>query len=84
MVERLGWVKNRKWSLNILDEAQAIKNRLPGKPAPFKALGRSRRIVLDGTPVRKPPFRSVSIFDFLNPASWEARRFPKAGPQSTG
>jgi non-specific serine/threonine protein kinase len=67
MVERLPWVKKRKWSLIILDEAQAIKNPSSRQTRAVKALEGPRRIVLTGTPVENRLFDLWSIFDFLNP-----------------
>jgi len=67
MLERLPRIKKRKWSLIILDEAQAIKNPSSQQTCAVKALDASRRIVLTGTPVENRLFDLWSIFDFLNP-----------------
>ncbi len=67
MIERLAWIKKRKWSLIILDEAQAIKNLSSLQTRAVKALTGDRRLVLTGTPVENRLFDLWSIFDFLNP-----------------
>src|SRR5690606_25220855 len=67
MVERLPWIKKRKWNLVILDEAQAIKNPGSRQSRAVKAREPARRIVLTGTPIENRLSDLWSIFDFLNP-----------------
>jgi len=60
-------LRARRWSLAILDEAQAIKNPGAKQTRAVKALRAEARIALTGTPVENRLGDLWSIFDFLNP-----------------
>ncbi len=60
-------LRERKWRLAILDEAQAIKNAGTRQSQAVKELKASSRIALTGTPVENRPSDLWSLFDFLNP-----------------
>jgi superfamily II DNA or RNA helicase len=64
---RMPWIADRRWSLLVLDEAQAIKNPSAGQTRAVKALRARSRIALTGTPVENRLGDLWSIFDFLNP-----------------
>ncbi len=64
---RLEWLKDVKWDLLILDEAQAIKNPDAKTTRAIKKFHARHRIVLTGTPVENRLGDLWSIFDFLNP-----------------
>jgi len=63
-VERL---QARRWSLAVVDEAQAIKNPGARQTRAVKALRAEARVALTGTPVENRLGDLWSIFDFLNP-----------------
>lgn len=67
MVSRLGWLKERKWNLVILDEAQAIKNPAARQTRDVKTLNAAGRVAMTGTPVENRLGDLWSLFDFLNP-----------------
>ena len=67
MVSRLEWLRQREWSLAILDEAQAIKNPGARQTKAVKQLRAPARIALTGTPVENSLGDLWSLFDFLNP-----------------
>ena len=60
-------LRERKWRLAILDEAQAIKNAGTRQAQAVKELKANARIALTGTPVENRPSDLWSLFDFLNP-----------------
>ena len=60
-------LRERKWRLAILDEAQAIKNAGTRQSQAVKELKAVARIALTGTPVENRPSDLWSLFDFLNP-----------------
>ena len=60
-------LRQRKWRLAILDEAQAIKNAGTRQAQAVKELMANSRIALTGTPVENRPSDLWSLFDFLNP-----------------
>jgi superfamily II DNA or RNA helicase len=64
---RLDWIKETRWRLAVLDEAQAIKNPDARQTRAAKALKAEGRIALTGTPVENHLGDLWSIFDFLNP-----------------
>ena len=66
MVSRLEWLKENKWDIIILDEAQAIKNPATKQTKTVKQLKGKSRIALTGTPVENRLSDLWSIFDFLN------------------
>jgi SNF2 family DNA or RNA helicase len=67
MVIRQEWLKNIRWNLLVLDEAQAIKNAGTKKSRAVRALKSRSRIALTGTPIENRLSDLWSLFDFLNP-----------------
>lgn len=55
------------WNRIVLDEAQAVKNRLSRSAKAVKQLTSDHRIALTGTPVENRLGEMWSIMDFLNP-----------------
>ena len=55
------------WNRIVLDEAQAVKNRLSRSAKAVKRLSAAHRIALTGTPVENRLGEMWSIMDFLNP-----------------
>ncbi|WP_113719344.1 DEAD/DEAH box helicase [Arthrobacter dokdonensis] len=55
------------WNRVVLDEAQAVKNRLSRAAKAVKRLTAGHRIALTGTPVENRLGEMFSIMDFLNP-----------------
>ena len=64
---RVEGLRDRKWSLVILDEAQAIKNPGARQTQAVKALKAHARIALTGTPVENRLGDLWSLYDFLDP-----------------
>ena len=58
---------SRAWNAVVLDEAQAVKNRLAKRTRIVKRLDGRIRIVSTGTPVENNLGELWSLFDFLNP-----------------
>ncbi len=67
MLARQKWLRERKWRLAILDEAQAIKNAGTRQSRAAKELKAACRIAMTGTPVENRLSDLWSLFDFLNP-----------------
>ncbi|MGH8175365.1 MAG: DEAD/DEAH box helicase, partial [Steroidobacter sp.] len=67
MLGRLEGLRERRWTLAILDEAQAIKNSGARQTRAVKELRAGARIALTGTPVENRLSDLWSLFDFLNP-----------------
>jgi non-specific serine/threonine protein kinase len=67
MLTRAAELRERKWDVVILDEAQAIKNSGTRQSRAVKELKASARIALTGTPVENRLSDLWSLFDFLNP-----------------
>jgi superfamily II DNA or RNA helicase len=67
MLVRTEWMKQYRWRLAILDEAQAIKNSGTKQTRAVKELTAGSRIALTGTPVENRLSDLWSLFDFLNP-----------------
>lgn len=59
--------KATDWTRIVLDEAQAVKNRLSHTAKAIKRLPAAHRIALTGTPVENRLGEMWSIMDFLNP-----------------
>ncbi|MFA6567155.1 MAG: DEAD/DEAH box helicase [Victivallales bacterium] len=68
MITRMEWLKKMKWSLAVLDEAQAIKNPGAKQTRAVKQLDAKCRFVLTGTPVENKLSDLWSIFDFICPS----------------
>ncbi|HTN75615.1 MAG TPA: DEAD/DEAH box helicase, partial [Pirellulaceae bacterium] len=66
-VRRQGWLTKMKWSLAVLDEAQAIKNAGSSQTKNVKQIAAVGRIVLTGTPVENQLGDLWSLFDFCSP-----------------
>lgn len=66
MVTRLDFLKNYKWDVLVLDEAQAIKNPSTKQTKEVKFLQADFKIAMTGTPVENKLADLWSIFDFLN------------------
>ncbi len=64
---RQEWLEKLRWSLVILDEAQAIKNAGSTQTRAVKKLPAAGRIVLTGTPVENHLGDLWSLFDFCCP-----------------
>jgi superfamily II DNA or RNA helicase len=67
MLVRSEWMKQCRWRVAILDEAQAIKNSGTKQTRAVKELTAGSRIALTGTPVENRLSDLWSLFDFLNP-----------------
>ncbi|MSR59133.1 MAG: DEAD/DEAH box helicase [Planctomycetaceae bacterium] len=67
LVRRQKWLEQVRWSLAILDEAQAIKNASSTQTKSVKKLPAAARIVLTGTPVENHLGDLWSLFDFCSP-----------------
>jgi non-specific serine/threonine protein kinase len=67
MLVRTDWMKQHRWRVVILDEAQAIKNFGTKQTRAVKELTAGSRIALTGTPVENRLSDLWSLFDFLNP-----------------
>jgi hypothetical protein len=67
MLVRTAWLKEQRWRLAILDEAQAIKNSGTKQTRAVKQLASGSRIAMTGTPVENRLSDLWSLFDFLNP-----------------
>jgi non-specific serine/threonine protein kinase len=84
LLPKLPWLRERTWSVAILDEAQAIKN--PGTASNAREGLRSRHsIALHRTPVENSPRRPLVALDFLTLGGSFAPpvhdRFAKNSPQ---
>ena len=67
MLTRLEWLRQRRWNLVILDEAQAIKNANTRQTRTVKEVRATARVALTGTPIENQLSDLWSLFDFLNP-----------------
>jgi non-specific serine/threonine protein kinase len=67
LLHRQEWLREVKWSLLILDEAQAIKNPSTRQTRAAKSLPSQNRMLLSGTPVENRLGDLWSLFDFLSP-----------------
>ena len=64
---RLPWLQQTRWSIAVLDEAQAIKNPAARQTRAVKALKSRVRFALTGTPVENRLGDLWSLFDFICP-----------------
>ena len=75
------WLTKVRWSLAVLDEAQAIKNASSAQTKSVKKLLAAGRIVLTGTPVENNLGDVWSLFDFCCPgllgSAGEFKKFAK-------
>jgi non-specific serine/threonine protein kinase len=67
MLTRQPWLRQQRWHLAILDEAQAIKNAGTKQARAARELRATARIALTGTPVENRLSDLWSLFAFLNP-----------------
>ena len=67
ILHRTHLLRERKWSLVGLDEAQAVKNPATRQARAVREVRAPRRVVLTGTPIENRLSDLWSIFDFLNP-----------------
>jgi len=67
MALRLAWIKEARWNVVVLDEAQAIKNPGARQSRAVRALRCRHRIALSGTPIENRLSDLWSLFDFLAP-----------------
>ena len=67
MLQRQEWLREMKWNLIVLDEAQAIKNAGTQQAKAVKTLRGRARIALTGTPVENRLSDLWSLFDFICP-----------------
>lgn len=67
MLSRQAWLRDVRWRLVILDEAQAIKNPSTRQTRSVKQLEADARIALTGTPIENRLSDLWSLFDFLSP-----------------
>jgi non-specific serine/threonine protein kinase len=67
LARRLPWLESLRWSLIVLDEAQAIKNAGSTQTRAVKKLPGGCRLVLTGTPVENHLGDLWSLFDFCCP-----------------
>ena len=67
VVMRTQTLRQRRWRVAVLDEAQAIKNPGAQQTRAVKQIQADGRIALTGTPVENRLGDLWSLFDFLNP-----------------
>ncbi len=67
LARRQQWLRDYRWDLVILDEAQAIKNAASAQTRAVKKISARARIVMTGTPVENHLGDLWSIFDFCCP-----------------
>jgi non-specific serine/threonine protein kinase len=67
LARRQAWLGQFRWSLAILDEAQAIKNAGSTQTRAIKKLTANCRLVMTGTPVENHLGDLWSLFDFCCP-----------------
>jgi SNF2 family DNA or RNA helicase len=67
LARRQTWLEKPRWSLIVLDEAQAIKNAGSTQTRTVKKLQGGCRLVLTGTPVENHLGDLWSLFDFCSP-----------------
>ncbi len=90
VVVRTETLRQRRWRLIVLDEAQAIKNPGAQQTRAVKQIQADGRIALTGTPVENRLGDLWSLFDFLNPGllgsaaefARATKRFARSADQS--
>ncbi|MBF0322576.1 MAG: DEAD/DEAH box helicase, partial [Magnetococcales bacterium] len=65
--QEAGMLAAIKWNVVVLDEAQAIKNRLTKRSQSVMALTGSFRIIMTGTPLENHLGEVWNLFRFINP-----------------
>ncbi len=71
-----GWMREMRWRVVVLDEAQAIKSPGARQTRAVKAFDAGARLCLTGTPVENRLTDLWSLFDFLMPGLLDsAKRF---------
>lgn len=60
---------DRRWHRVVLDEAQAVKNRLSMGAKAVRRLDAGHRVALTGTPVENRLAELYAVMDFLNPGA---------------
>ena len=63
---KLDWLREVRWHMLILDEAQAIKNPGTKQTRMVKQINASYKIAMTGTPIENRLSDLWSLFDFLN------------------
>jgi non-specific serine/threonine protein kinase len=63
---KLDWLREVRWQMLILDEAQAIKNPGTKQTRTVKQINASYKIAMTGTPIENRLSDLWSLFDFLN------------------
>jgi superfamily II DNA or RNA helicase len=82
VITRTPALRQRRWQLIVLDEAQAIKNAGAQQSRAVKQLVGAGRIALTGTPVENRLSDLWSLFDFLNPGLLgDAKQFSTTAKQ---
>ena len=82
VITRTPALRQRRWHLIVLDEAQAIKNAGAQQSRAVKQLVGAGRIALTGTPVENRLSDLWSLFDFLNPGLLgDAKQFSSTAKQ---
>jgi non-specific serine/threonine protein kinase len=82
VITRVPAMRQRRWQLIVLDEAQAIKNAGAQQSRAVKQLKGAGRIALTGTPVENRLSDLWSLFDFLNPGLLgDAKQFATTAKQ---
>ena len=67
MLARLKSLRQHRWKIAVLDEAQAIKNAGARQTRAAKEIVADARVALSGTPIENRLSDLWSLFDFLNP-----------------
>lgn len=67
MVRKAAWLRDVKWRLIVLDEAQAIKNAASAQAKAIKEIPARCRITMTGTPIENNLGDLWSLFDFSSP-----------------
>ncbi len=67
LLSRQPWLKEQRWNVVILDEAQAIKNSGSRQSREAKSLQAGFRLALTGTPIENRLSDLWSLFDFICP-----------------
>jgi non-specific serine/threonine protein kinase len=66
-LQRTPWMRDREWTVVVIDVAQAIKNPGAKQTRAVKELRARTRLALTGTPIENRLGDLWSLFDFLSP-----------------